>query len=120
MWDVSSGKEVGALKGHESATLRVVGSRRASFLASNSVDNTVRLWELRGKAGELVQTLPFNRLPIGLAVGPRGRSLAACTASRVFVYPLRFGLWKKPPKELLQSAEARGNLALKGFKLEAR
>ncbi len=45
LWDVASGNEIGALKGHGKGVTQVVFSRDGRLLASGSTDNTIKIWE---------------------------------------------------------------------------
>jgi len=46
LWDVASGREVGALKGHGKGVTQVAFSRDGRLLASGSTDNTIRIWDV--------------------------------------------------------------------------
>ncbi|MDX6611437.1 MAG: hypothetical protein QOD75_623 [Blastocatellia bacterium] len=50
LWDVASGREIGALKGHGKGVTQVVFSRDGRLLASASSDNTIRIWNLSTKS----------------------------------------------------------------------
>lgn len=43
-WDLTSGKQIGMLIGHEKPVMSVSFSPDGTWLASGSGDNTVRLW----------------------------------------------------------------------------
>jgi len=44
LWDVASGSEIGALKGHGKGVTQVAFSRDGRLLASGSTDNTIKIW----------------------------------------------------------------------------
>ena len=46
LWDVSSGRELGALKGHGKGVTQVTFSRDGRLLASGSSDNTIKVWDV--------------------------------------------------------------------------
>jgi WD40 repeat protein/uncharacterized caspase-like protein len=45
LWDVATGTETGALKGHGKGVTQVVFSRDGRLLASSSSDNTIKIWD---------------------------------------------------------------------------
>ena len=49
LWDVASGTEIGALKGHGKGVTQVAFSRDGRLLASSSTDNTIRIWDVAGR-----------------------------------------------------------------------
>ncbi len=49
LWDVESGRPLGALKGHGKGVTSVAFSRDGKLLASGSSDNTIRIWDVAGK-----------------------------------------------------------------------
>jgi uncharacterized caspase-like protein len=49
LWDVSSGSEIGALKGHGKGVTQVAFSRDGRLLASGSTDNTIRIWDVASR-----------------------------------------------------------------------
>ena len=46
LWDVASGREIGAIKGHGRGISKVAFSRDGKLLASGSTDNTIRIWDV--------------------------------------------------------------------------
>src|SRR6267142_2614895 len=49
LWDVASGNEVGALKGHGEGVTQVAFSRDGRLLASGSTDNTIKIWDVAAR-----------------------------------------------------------------------
>src|SRR5687768_5637069 len=78
LWEVSTGREIAALKGHGRGVIKVAFSRDGKFLASAASDNTIRIWdvenrrELRTFAGHTsaVESMDFS---------PDGRLLASAS-----------------------------------------
>ncbi|MDQ6652611.1 MAG: hypothetical protein M3Y84_07685, partial [Acidobacteriota bacterium] len=46
LWDVATGRELGALKGHGKGVTQVAFSRDGRLLASSSSDNTIKIWDV--------------------------------------------------------------------------
>jgi uncharacterized caspase-like protein len=49
LWDVATGREIGALKGHGKGVTQVAFSRDGRLLASSSTDNTIRIWDVAAR-----------------------------------------------------------------------
>ena len=73
LWDVTTGRMIGAIKGHSRAVSKVSFSRDGKLLATGGTDNTIKIWdvatrnELRTLAGhtasiESIDFSPDNRL----------------------------------------------------------
>ena len=45
LWDVATGREIGALKEHGRGVIKVAFSRDGKFLASAASDNTIKIWD---------------------------------------------------------------------------
>lgn len=68
LWDVDSQKQIRTLEGHEGFIRDLVFSPDGRYLASASMDKTVRVWEL--STGETLYTLQPEGLVIYLKSGP--------------------------------------------------
>jgi len=87
------------LRGHEHDDVNaVVFDPDGQWLASASMDQTIRLWPLEDSARQEPRILHrFDSWPLGMRVSPDGRHLAVGTfGGTVFVVPVAGG----PPKEL--------------------
>ena len=49
LWDVASGREIGALKGHGKGVTQVAFSRDGRLLASSSTDHTIKIWDVAAR-----------------------------------------------------------------------
>ena len=78
LWDIASGSEIGALKGHGKGVTQVAFSRDGRFLASASTDNTIKIWDL--PARREVRTLLGHTANIeSMDFSPDGRLLASAS-----------------------------------------
>ncbi|MEK6282990.1 MAG: caspase family protein [Acidobacteriota bacterium] len=78
LWDVSTGREVGALKGHGKGVTSVAFSHDGRLLASGSTDNTIRIWDLATKRE--LRTLTGHTSNIeSIDFSPDGRLLASAS-----------------------------------------
>lgn len=78
LWDVASGTEIGALKGHGKGVTQVAFSRDGRLLASGSSNNTIRIWDV-GARREL-RTLAGHTANIeSIDFSPDGRLLASAS-----------------------------------------
>jgi WD40 repeat protein len=87
VWDVATGKEIGAGDGHTSAIFSLAFSHSGNLLASRSGDQTVRLWDVSKRS--TLRTLklaadssssgsgPFSSFAAGLRFTSDGSLLAA-------------------------------------------
>ncbi len=91
LWDVASGREIAALKGHGRGVMKVAFSRDGKLIASGATDNTIRIWdvearrELRTMAGHTssVESMDFS---------PDGRLLASASDDgSTFLWDTRTG-----------------------------
>jgi len=78
LWDVSSGQQLGALKGHGKGVTTVAFSRDGRLLASGSTDNTIRIWDLATKRE--LRTLTGHTSNIeSIDFSPDGRLIASAS-----------------------------------------
>lgn len=76
LWDVASGREIGALKGHGKGVTQVAFSRDGLLLASASSDNTIKIWDLATRRE--LQTLAGHTANIeSIDFSPDGRLIAS-------------------------------------------
>jgi len=75
-WDVASGRELGAIKGHGRGVTKVVFSRDGKMLASGGSDNTIKIWDVATRAE--LRTLTGHTSNIeSMDFSPDGRLLAS-------------------------------------------
>jgi uncharacterized caspase-like protein len=78
LWDVATGTEIGALRGHGKGVTQVAFSRDDRLLASGSSDNTIRIWDVAGR--HELRTLSGHTANIeSLAFSPDSRLLASAS-----------------------------------------
>ena len=78
LWDVASGQEIGALKGHGKGVTQVAFSRDGRFLASSSSDNTIKIWDVAARRE--LRTLTGHTTNIdSMDFSPDGRLLASAS-----------------------------------------
>lgn len=78
LWNVSSGKRVKTLRGHQDKVRALAISPDQKFLVSGSLDHTIRLWDLRRDTehsrGRLIKQLADQGTQVGaLSFSPDGR-----------------------------------------------
>jgi WD40 repeat protein/uncharacterized caspase-like protein len=91
LWDVASGREIGALKGHGKGVTQVAFSRDGRLLASSSSDNTIKIWDVATRAE--LHTLSGHTTNIdSLDFSPDSRLLAsACDDGSTFLWDTNTG-----------------------------
>jgi WD40 repeat protein/uncharacterized caspase-like protein len=78
LWDVATGEEIGALKGHGKGVTQVAFSRDGRFLASSSSDNTIKIWDVAARRE--LRTLTGHTTNIdSMDFSPDGRLLASAS-----------------------------------------
>lgn len=78
LWDVTTGREIGALKGHGKGVTQVTFSRDGSLLASSSTDNTIKIWDVTTRRE--LRTLVGHAANIdSMDFSPDGRLLASAS-----------------------------------------
>ncbi len=88
LWDVQTGKEVLALKGHAKPISGIAFSPDGKRLLSTSTDRTVKVWD--GQTGQELLTRKANvTRPWGVAFSPDGKRLAALDGDAVTVWDIQ-------------------------------
>lgn len=76
LFDVASGREIGAIKGHGKGVTDVAFSRDGKLLASSGTDNTIKIWDLESKRE--LRTLTGHTANVeSMDFSPDGRLLAS-------------------------------------------
>jgi RNA polymerase sigma factor (sigma-70 family) len=76
LWDMTTGKEVGALQGHEDVIRALAMSPKGDLLVSASFDNTIRFWDLT-KRQEIGRSPGPARYSVALSFSADGSVLAS-------------------------------------------
>ncbi len=76
IWDITSGREIGNLKGHGRAVGKVAFSRDGKLLATAGTDNTIKIWDLAAKR-ELATLTGHTANIESIDFHPDGRLLAS-------------------------------------------
>jgi WD40 repeat protein len=76
LFDVATGREVGAIKGHGKGVTNVAFSRDGKLLASSSTDNTIKIWDFATKR-ELRTLVGHTANVESMDFSPDGRLLAS-------------------------------------------
>jgi WD40 repeat protein/uncharacterized caspase-like protein len=78
LWDVSTGSELGAIKGHGRGVSKVTFSRDGKLLASAGTDNTIKIWDVATRAE--LRTLAGHTASIeSIDFTPDGQLLASAS-----------------------------------------
>ncbi|HEV8168727.1 MAG TPA: WD40 repeat domain-containing protein, partial [Pyrinomonadaceae bacterium] len=78
LWDVSTGSELGAIKGHGRGVSKVAFSRDGKLLASAATDNTIKIWDVATRAE--LRTLSGHTASIeSIDFAPDGQLLASAS-----------------------------------------
>jgi WD40 repeat protein len=78
LWDVATGREIGAIKGHGRGVSKVAFSRDGKLLASGSTDNTIKIWDVATRTE--LRTLTGHTAGIeSIDFTPDGRLLASAS-----------------------------------------
>lgn len=95
VWDVSTRKSIGTLKGHTDEICKLVFSPNATFLASGDIGGNIYLWLL--PAGHQLATFKPYVSPVKeLVFAPDGKTLASTNLHSRFAGTIL--LWDVPPK----------------------
>jgi WD40 repeat protein/uncharacterized caspase-like protein len=91
LWDVASGREIGAIKGHGRAVSKVAFSRDGKLLASGGTDSTIKIWDTATQ--KELRTLTGHTAPIeSIDFSPDGRLLASASEDgSTFVWDTKTG-----------------------------
>ena len=76
IWDVASGREIGAIKGHGRAVGKVAFSPDGKLLATGGTDNTIKIWDFDAKR-ELMTLTGHTANIESLDFSPDGRLIAS-------------------------------------------
>lgn len=90
-WDVASGREIAAIKGHGRAVSKVAFSRDGKLLASGGTDSTIKIWDVASQ--KELRTLSGHTAAIdSIDFSPDGRLLASASEDgSTFVWDTKNG-----------------------------
>jgi WD40 repeat protein/uncharacterized caspase-like protein len=91
LWDVATGREIGAIRGHGRGVSKVAFSRDNKMLATAASDNTIKIWDV-GTRSELRTLTGHNSGIESIDFTPDGRLLAsAADDGSTFLWDLQTG-----------------------------
>jgi WD40 repeat protein len=89
LWDVSTGTELGSLKGDYGQILSVAFSPDGKTLASSSANYTIKLWDVW--TGTELHTLKLSGLVQSVAFSPDGKTLASGSSDNLMLWDVSTG-----------------------------
>src|SRR6185369_1194181 len=91
LWDVGSGREIAAIKGHGRGVSKVAFSRDGKLLASGGTDSTIKIWDVATQ--KELSTLTGHTAAIeSIDFSPDGRLLAsAADDGSTFIWDTKTG-----------------------------
>ncbi|MFH2008392.1 MAG: serine/threonine-protein kinase [bacterium] len=116
VWDVAKSRVVHRLRGHESQVFLIQASRDGKRLLSTGRDKQVIVWDV--EHARPILHMRLDRVPLGVALHPRGKDFAVSLGIPIYFYPLEPDLWRRDPARLLDIAQRDAGLSLQGFHLE--
>ncbi len=78
LWDVTTGQEIAALKGHGRGVLKIAFSRDGKLFATASTDNTIKIWDIASRR-ELKTLAGHSASVDSISFSPDSRLLASAT-----------------------------------------
>lgn len=82
LWEVSSGREVGRLRGHSKSVRLAVFSGDGKVMASQSWDGTIKLWNVSSQ--KVISSVPDADSVATLSLSPDGKMLSASSCAARF------------------------------------
>ncbi len=107
LWNLETLKPLRSLSGHRSWISALAISPNGQFLASSSLDQTIRLWDL--KTGTLMMTFYPKQVITALAFSPDGQMLASGSRLQMVDRPVSqnpLQLWNLENRQIQQVIQA--------------